>query len=116
MSGLVFAVALLIGGALILRVTLWRLADEVLDASDSLVARRGKVEDVIPLVQISTVKMTTEGRLPRITLNLIKPSKLGDQIVFVPNNTFSVSAPWKNPVAEDLMARVAAAHRAAAKP
>jgi hypothetical protein len=69
-----------------------RLADEVLDCSDRLKVRRGRIEETIPLSQVSVVGVSSSGGFHRITLRLKERSKLfGDRIEFLPQASL-----WSN--------------------
>jgi hypothetical protein len=68
------------------------LADEVLDCSDRLKVRRGRIEETIPLSQVSVVGVSSSGGFHRITLRLKERSKLfGDRIEFLPQASL-----WSN--------------------
>lgn len=69
-----------------------RLADEVLDGGDRLKVRRGRVEETIPLSQVSAVEISSSGGFNRITLRLKEASKnFGDRIEFLPQASL-----WSN--------------------
>ena len=69
-----------------------RLADEVLDCSDRLKVRRGRIEETIPLSQVSVVEISSSGGFHRITLRLKERSKLfGDRVEFLPQASL-----WSN--------------------
>ena len=68
-----------------------RLADEVLDCEDSLKVRRGRMEDAIPLSNISSVDVSSSGGFHRITVRLRERSKLGNRIEFLPQASL-----WSN--------------------
>ena len=69
-----------------------RLADEVLDCGDRLKVRRGRIEETIPLSQVSVVEISSSGGFHRITLRLKERSKLfGDRIEFLPQASL-----WSN--------------------
>jgi hypothetical protein len=69
-----------------------RLADEVLDCSDRLKVRRGRIEETIPLSHVSVVEISSSGGFHRITLRLKERSKLfGDRIEFLPQASL-----WSN--------------------
>jgi hypothetical protein len=72
-----------------------RLADEVLDGGDRLKVRRGRVEETIPLSQVSAAEVSSGSGFHRITLRLREHSKIfGDRIEFLPQASL-----WSNPVA-----------------
>jgi hypothetical protein len=66
------------------RTQMHRLADEVLDCQDSLKVRRGRIEDTIPLSNVSMAEVLSNGGFHRITIRLRERSKLGRQIDFLP--------------------------------
>jgi hypothetical protein len=98
-------------GFLLFRKLIWDLADEVFDAGDHLVVRKGGEQDVIRLDNIMNVSATVAVNPPRITLRLVKPGRFGDEVVFSPPRPFSLNPFARNAVAEDLIVRVDAARR-----
>jgi hypothetical protein len=66
------------------RTQMHRLADEVLDCQDSLKVRRGRIEETIPLSNVSMAEVISRGGFHRITVRLRERSKLGRQIDFLP--------------------------------
>ena len=101
------AVALL--GLFLYRWLIVPLADEVWDAGSELVVKKGGVEAHVPLSQIVNVSYERFTNPPLATLRLREPSALGDQIVFAPPVRFFRFA--RNPLVDDLIARVDAARR-----
>ena len=80
---------------------LHRLADEVLDCGDRLKVRRGRIEETIPLSQVSAVEVTSGGGFHRITLRLTERSKqFSDRIEFLPQASL-----WSNLAALKSLAR-----------
>jgi hypothetical protein len=73
------------------RTQMHRLADEVLDCHDSLKVRRGRLEETIPLSNVSGAEVLSRGGFHRITVRLHKRSKLGRQIDFLPQASL-----WSN--------------------
>jgi hypothetical protein len=73
------------------RTQIHRLADEVLDCQDSLKVRRGRLEETIPLSNVSGAEVLSGGGFHRITLRLHKRSKLGRQVDFLPQASL-----WSN--------------------
>ena len=73
------------------RTQMHRLADEVLDCQDSLKVRRGRLEETIPLSNVSGAEVLSGGGFHRIAVRLHKPSKLGRQIDFLPQASL-----WSN--------------------
>jgi len=73
------------------RTQMHRLADEVLDCQDSLKVRRGRLEETIPLSNVSGAEVLSGGGFHRITVRLHKRSKLGGQVDFLPQASL-----WSN--------------------
>lgn len=96
--------------AVLLKMLVFDLADEVHDAGDHLVVRKGDITERIPLAQIVNLSETVLVNPPRVTLTLRKPGRLGKEIVFSP------MAPLlrfgRNPLVAELIERVDAARRA----
>jgi hypothetical protein len=96
-------------GYVVMKRFVWDLADEVLDAGDHLVIRKGGREHHLPLTDIMNVSFSTGTNPPRITLKLTGQSSqgpLGEQVAFTPQQAFTLNPFPKNEVAEDLMVRV----------
>ncbi|HEY2463758.1 MAG TPA: hypothetical protein VGI32_06840 [Steroidobacteraceae bacterium] len=68
-----------------------RLADEVLDGGDHFNIRRGRIEENIPLSQVSSVEVSSSGGFHRITILLRTASKFGRRIEFLPQASL-----WSN--------------------
>lgn len=68
-----------------------RLAEEVLDCGDHLKVRRGRIEENIPLSQVSAVEVASSGGFHRVTILLRTVSKLGHRIDFLPQASL-----WSN--------------------
>jgi len=95
-----------LAGLLLMKLFIWKLADEVYDCGDSLLVRRGGVEQTVPLAEITNVALALFSRPPRITLQLAKPGKFGRSIVFTPPTSPGLEMFGRNPIADDLVARV----------
>jgi hypothetical protein len=87
------------------RTQMHRLADEVLDCHDSLKVRRGRIEETIPLSNVSGAEVLSRGGFHRITVRLHKRSKLGRQIDFLPQASLWASLPAIKSVALNLNER-----------
>jgi hypothetical protein len=102
----------MLGAALIFffwKTQMHRLADEVLDCGDRLKIRRGRVEETIPLSQVSAVVVASSGGFHRITLTLRQRSKLfGHRIEFLPQASLWSNLAALKALAQDLSER---AHR-----
>lgn len=84
-----------------------RLADEVWDCKDSLKVRRGRVEEIILLSNVSGAEVISRGGFHRITVRLRERSKLGRQIEFLPQASLWSSLPAIKSVALNLTERAA---------
>lgn len=82
--GLVMLPLMIVGGFVLFRTVFWCLADEVRDAGDALIVRKGGIEQRIALEQIARVSLLPLLNPPRITLHLASPGPLGDRIHFSP--------------------------------
>lgn len=93
-------------GFIVLKRLTFDLADEVKDAGEFLLVRKGSVEQRIAMDEIINVSMSYMVNPPRLSLRLRKPGKLGDEVTFIPQNKFSFNPFARNLIAEDLIARV----------
>jgi hypothetical protein len=93
-------------GLVLMKLFIWNLADEVYDCGDSLLVRRGGIEESVPISGIEEVALALFSRPPRITLRLATPGKFGDAIVFTPPTSPGQEIFGRNPIAEDLKAKV----------
>ena len=93
-------------GFFVMRKLVWDLADEVHDAGDYLLVRKGSEEERVPLTNIMNVNASVNVNPARITLRLVHPGKFGSEISFSPPRQFSFNPFAKNPIAEDLIVRV----------
>jgi hypothetical protein len=84
-----------------------RLADEVLDCQDSLKVRRGRVEETIPLSNVSDAQVSSSGGFHRITVRLRERAKLGRQIDFLPQASLWSNLPAIKSIALNLTERAA---------
>jgi len=62
----------------------YSVVDEVVDCDDHLKVRRGGTEEVIPFASISTVEVSTYLRMHWVRCRLRGPTKLGNQVDFLP--------------------------------
>ena len=99
-------VGLTLGGLLLMKLFIWNLADEVYDCGDSLLVRRGGIEESVPISAIREVTLALFSRPPRITLRLATPGKFGNAIVFTPPTSPGQEIFGRNPIAESLKAKV----------
>jgi hypothetical protein len=105
-TGIAVILLVAICGLVAMKLFLWNLADEVYDCGDSLLVRRGGVEESVPLADVTQVALALFSRPPRITLKLAKPGRFGRSIVFTPPTSPGLEIFGRNPIAEDLLARV----------
>src|SRR5262245_38022862 len=106
---LIVPVVMAIFGYVLFKKLVWDLADEVLDAGDRLVFRKGGQEQVVRLEDVINISHTPLHSPERITLHLRTPGPLGKELVFNPplrKNPFS-----KCPLFYELMERVDKARR-----
>jgi hypothetical protein len=91
------------------------LVDEVFDCDTSIKVRRGSVEEMVPLSNISKVEVPMAG-VDRIAVHFAMPTTLGQQIDFIPANlsklkSWSLKLAELNRLAADLNARANRAQR-----
>jgi hypothetical protein len=92
----------------------WDLADEVVDCGDALLVRRGEIEEKVPLTNILRVSESPFSESVRIVVQLIVPGQFGRVIAFMPQKQPARINPFaKNPVVQDLAARVLSARDSA---
>ena len=87
------------------RTQIHRLADEVLDCGAHLKVRRGRVEEMIPLSWVAAVDVSSSGGFHRLTVLLIKASRFGRRIEFLPQASLWSNLEAIKQVAQDLMRR-----------
>jgi hypothetical protein len=104
--GVALLAVLTVGGLVLMKLFIWNLADEVYDCGDSLLVRRGRIEESVPFSGIKDVALALFSRPPRITLKLVTPGKFGRAIVFTPPSSPGREIFGRNPIAEDLKAKV----------
>ena len=84
------------------------LADEVVDAGDYLVVRKGRQEERVELSEIVSVNYVRFVNPARVTLRLARPGALGKEIAFIPAQELGNLLGAKS-IAAELMERVHAA-------
>ena len=92
-------------GFLVMKSAIWNLADEVYDCGDFLRVRKGAEEDAVPLSNIMNISASLSTNPPRVTLRLAKPSRFGDEIVFLPEVGLRLNLFARLPVVDDLIVR-----------
>jgi hypothetical protein len=85
-------------------ITAWQLADEVLDCGDSILVRKGRKEQRIPLLAIDDIHIDFPSRPPTIAICLKSPGPFGSTIRFLPMNISMLG--YSSPVPSELMSRV----------
>jgi hypothetical protein len=103
---------MLVVGVFIFLAITRNLADEVRDAGNALVVRKGAVEVRIPIADIVNIECSAISNPRRMSLRLRTPGKLGDEITFIPPASIRHFSPFaRNPIAESLIKRVDAARQ-----
>lgn len=103
---LLAAAVMAVFGYFLMKNLVWDLADEVYDCGDFLLVRNRGEEDNVALSNIMNVSASLLLNPPRITLRLVHPGKFGKEIAFSPVRAFTLNPFAKDPVSEDLIARV----------
>jgi len=96
-------------GWFMMKKMVWDLADQVLDAGDSLVVRFRSEQEQIPLSSIINISYSYMTSPPRVTLTLRAAGRFGNEVSFSPPQRFIPFA--RSPVVDDLIQRVDAARR-----
>lgn len=81
---IVLPIAMVVVAGLIARKVLWSCADEVVDAGDRLLVRRGSRRTEITFDEIESVRSSILMKPHRITLRLRSPGELGRDVTFIP--------------------------------
>ena len=103
---LLFFGAMLVFGAILFRMLLWNLADEVQDRGSYLVVRRGSVQEKVDLSNIIDVGTGEFANTRRLTLQLRTAGALGDRVVFVRQSPFRLNPFLSNPDMDELIRRI----------
>jgi hypothetical protein len=98
-------------GYFMMKKMVWDLADEVLDAGDSLIVRFGRDQERIPLSNIINVSYAYLMSPAHVTLTLREAGRFGDEVSFAAPTKFMPFAKSQDIVG--LIRRVDAARRAA---
>jgi hypothetical protein len=98
-------------GFFLIKKLIWDLADEVLDAGDSLIVRFENEQEQVPFANIINLDYSYMTSPPRVTLTLRTPCRFGGKISFCPPLRFIPFA--RSAVIDDLIRRVDAARQAA---
>ena len=100
-------------GYFLWKLPIHRLADSVIDCHDHLVARRRWTQESIPLASVAAAQVSTGLGVHRITIRLRVPSRLGQEIEFLPQASLWSSLSGVQQVASDLRDRANRANAAA---
>jgi hypothetical protein len=100
-------------GYFLWKLPIHRLADSVVDCHDHLVARRRWTQESIPLASVAAAQVSTGLGVHRITIRLRVPSRLGQEIEFLPQASLWSSLSGVQQVASDLRDRANRANAAA---
>lgn len=93
-------------GFIVMKKLVFDLMDEVYDCGDTLLVKNAHQQQTIPLGDIINVSVSTNTNPPRITLRLANPGIFGADVAFSPVGAFTFNPFAKNPIAEELIARV----------
>jgi hypothetical protein len=93
-------------GFVVFRRMIWSLADEVFDAGDALVVRKGGYDERIPLSGIMNVSTALYTNPQLITLRLLRPGRFGAELAFMPATGLRINPFARNKIADDLAERV----------
>lgn len=83
------------------------LADKVQDCGDHLLVSRGEVTERIPLTNLRSVEVDSDGEV--MTLHFVKSTAFSRKIAFSPVASLRLNPFREHPLVEDLMDRVHAA-------
>lgn len=100
-------------GYFLWKLPIHRLADLVIDGQDHLVARRRWTQEMIPLANVAAAQVSTGLGVHRIAIRLRVPSRLGQQIEFLPQASLWSTLAGVQQVASDLSDRANRANVAA---
>ena len=100
-------------GYFLWKLPIHRLADLVIDDQDHLVARRRWTQEIIPLANVAAAQVSTGLGVHRIAIRLRVPSRLGQQIEFLPQASLWSTLSGVQQLASDLSDRANRANGAA---
>jgi hypothetical protein len=103
---LIVPVVMSVVGYFFMKVAYGELVDEVFDCGSYLLARKGGIEEHIPLQDIINVGFEVNQKPARIRLTLAKPCRLGNEVTFALPPRFYFSPIPRSEIAEDLIYRV----------
>jgi hypothetical protein len=105
-----FPILMAVLGYFIFRTFVWDLADEVFDAGDELIFRKGNKEQRVKLKDIVNVGYSQIGSPERIVISAGYEGPIGKELVF--NPPLRLFGFTKNPIVTDLIERVDRARNA----
>jgi hypothetical protein len=91
-------------GIVVMKNMMWKLADEVLDAGDSLMVRKGGDQEQISLSNIVNVGYSPWSNSARVTLTLRTPVRFGSEVSLLARQGFLSFG--RSPVIDELIRRV----------
>ena len=97
-------------GLFLFRRLVWDLADEVYDAGDYLVFRKGSLEQTVGLTEIINIGYSQMSSPERVTIHVRSDGPIGKELVFVP----PMRLHWlgRAPIVSELIDRVDQARHA----
>jgi hypothetical protein len=106
---LIVPALMLVFGCFLMKILVFNLVDEVIDAGDALIVRNRGLEERIALTDIANVDYPPFAEPPRVTLSLRNPGTFGDRVTFL----VSTSSPSfvANQIVDELTERVDAARQ-----
>jgi hypothetical protein len=110
-TAVIFPLIMAAVGYYLMKKLMWGLADEVIDAGDSLIIRKRGEEEQIPLSNIINVGYSPLADPSRVTLSLRMPSRFGNQISFYVKTKLTPFA--VNPIVTELIERIDRARQSA---
>jgi hypothetical protein len=100
-------------GFFLVKMPIHRLADEVTDCATLLKVRRGRIALELPFSNISEVEVATFSGIHRISVRLLRSTKLGARIEFLPQASLWSDFPAVKRLAAELADRAKSAQGAA---
>lgn len=102
-------------GFVLWKLLLSDLVDEVHDAGTYLLVKNRGQQERIELADIVNINTALALNPPRVSLRLRRPGKFGDEVTFTPIRRLRFNPFARDPLIEDLIARVDHARRSAAR-
>lgn len=102
----VFPIGMMVFGYFLFKNMSWDLADEVIDQGDSLLFRKGSLEQTVLLKDIINISYTHLNSPERVSLYLRENGPIGNELSFKPVSKSKFNPFAKSPVVEELIHRV----------